>query len=56
MKQVKIQWWVYRLWLLLYQIENAIWERYSHSFIKLNGGKDFPEYHQSNHYNDNIPF
>jgi len=47
---------VFKLWLILYRIENFIWERYSHSFTKLNGGKDFPEYHQNQFYSDQIPF
>jgi hypothetical protein len=47
---------VFRLWLLLYRIENSLWEQYHRSFMQLNGGKDFPEYHQSQESNDDIPF
>lgn len=47
---------VFKLWLILYRIENFIWERYSHSFTKLNGGKDFLEYHQNQFHSDQIPF
>ncbi len=47
---------VFKLWLILYRIESFIWERYSDSFTKFNGGKDFPEYHQDQYPSDDIPF
>lgn len=47
---------VFKLSLTIYRIENFIWERYSLSFKKLNGGKDFSEYHQNQFYSDQIPF
>ncbi len=47
----------FKVWLILYQLENFIWKRYSHSFIKLNGGKDLPQYHQNQPCEENdIPF
>jgi hypothetical protein len=56
MKTIKKMQYVFKLWLILYRIENFIWERYSHAFIKLNGGKDFHEYHQDQLYSDQISF
>ena len=56
MKRTKKIQYAFKLWLMFYRIENFIWERYSHSFKKLNGGKDLPEYHQDQFYSDQIPF
>ena len=56
MIRIKITQYIFKVWLILYRIENFIWERYSHSFTKLNGGKEFPEYHQNQFYSDEIPF
>ena len=47
---------VFKLWLVLYRIENFIWKRYANSFTKLNGGKHFPEYHENRSDSDQIPF
>jgi hypothetical protein len=47
---------IFKLWLILYRIESFIWNRYSDIFKELNGGKDFPEYHQNPFYSDQIPF
>ena len=51
----KIQY-LFKLWLILYRIENALWQRYSLSFMRLSGGKDFPEYHYEPPYNDESLF
>ncbi len=56
MIKIKKKRYVFKLWLILYRIESAIWDRYSHSFMSLNGGKDFPEYHQDQYFSDDIPF
>jgi hypothetical protein len=56
MIKIKKTHYVFKLWLLLYRIENFIWERYSNSFTKLNGGKNFHEYHQDHIYSDQILF
>jgi hypothetical protein len=48
--------WIFKLWLALYKLENFLWYRYSGSFMSLNGGKDFHEYHQNQSDTDNIPF
>lgn len=47
---------IFKLWLALYRLENAIWERYSYSFVGLNSGKEFHEYHQSQQNSNDIPF
>jgi hypothetical protein len=47
---------IFKLWLFLYNLENTIWERYSHSFMKINGGKQFHEYAQQLPDMDDIPF
>jgi hypothetical protein len=47
---------IFKLSLLLYNLENTIWERYSHAFMKLNGGKQFHEYYQQLPDMDDIPF
>jgi len=47
---------IFKLWLILYRIECLIWDRYSHSFKRFNGGKDFPEYHQDPYFSDDISF
>jgi hypothetical protein len=46
----------FKLWLILYRLEYFLWQRYSGSFLKLSGGKDFPEYHQDQQPTDDIPF
>jgi hypothetical protein len=48
--------WMFKIWLALYQLENFLWERYSGSFMKLNGGKDFHEYHHDQTNTHDIPF
>ena len=48
--------WMFKIWLVLYQLENFLWERYSSSFMKLNGGKDFHEYHHDQPNTHDIPF
>lgn len=48
--------WIFKLWLILYQLENFLWQRYSGSFMKLNDGKDFHEYHQNQTNTNDIPF
>jgi len=47
---------LFRLWLVLYQLETCLWERFSRSFNTFNGGKDLWEYHQNQPYTDDIPF
>ena len=47
---------IFKLWLILYRIETALWDRYSHSFYVLGKGKDFHEYHYQSSYDDKIPF
>ena len=54
-RKKKIQY-VFKLWLILYRIESFIWDRYSYFFKELNGGKDFPGYHQNQYFSDDIPF
>ncbi|MCG7851399.1 MAG: hypothetical protein MIO92_02650 [Methanosarcinaceae archaeon] len=56
MKIKKVTQCIFKLWLILYRFESFIWYRYSHSFTEINGGKDFPEYHQIQPYTDDIPF
>ena len=48
--------WAFKLWLALYKLENFLWSRYSASFMSLNGGKHFHEYHQNQSEADDIPF
>jgi hypothetical protein len=49
--------WLFKIWLRLYQLENYLWHHYADSFRKLNGGKDFPEYHQDQPNSDeDLPF
>jgi hypothetical protein len=48
--------WMFKIWLVLYQLENFLWHRYSASFMSINGGKDFHEYHQNQTNTDDIPF
>ena len=48
--------WIFKIWLLLYQIENFLWERYSSSFTEINGGKDLHEYHHYQLDDNDIPF
>jgi hypothetical protein len=48
--------WMFKIWLVLYQLENFLWHRYSGAFMSINGGKDFHEYHQDQPNTDNIPF
>jgi hypothetical protein len=48
--------WMFKIWLALYQLENFLWKRYSGSFMKLNGGKEFHEYHQNKPNTDDPPF
>lgn len=48
--------WIFKIWLLLYQVENFLWERYSSSFKEINGGKDFHEYHHYQLDDNDIPF
>lgn len=47
---------IFKIWLLLYRIENFIWERYSQGFMMLNGAKDFHHYHYDEPETDDIPF
>lgn len=47
---------LFKIWLILYRLENFIWQRYAYSFMKLNGGKAFHEYHQNQSVNDEVPF
>jgi len=48
--------WIFKIWLMLYQIENFLWERYSSSFKEINGRKDFHEYHHFQLDDNDIPF
>jgi hypothetical protein len=56
MRKMKKTQFVFKLWLILYRIECFIWDRYSHSFTRLNGGKDFHEYHQDEYHSSDVPF
>jgi hypothetical protein len=47
---------IFKLWLFLYNLENTIWQRYSNSFLKINGGKQFHEYAQELPDIDDTPF
>ena len=47
---------IFKLWLLLYRLENFIWNRYSQGFMMLNEDKDFSQYHYDQPDHDDIPF
>ena len=47
---------IFKLRLFLYNLENTIWVRYSHSLMKINGGKHFHEYAQQLPNIHDIPF
>jgi len=46
---------LFRLWLILYQLETCLWDRFSSSFMTFNEGKHFWQYHSNEPYDD-IPF
>jgi len=49
--------WLFQIWLRLYELESYLWDRYSDEFRKLNGDKDFSEYHQDRpHSDEDVPF
>lgn len=51
-EEVEYMW---KLWTILVQLENLVWEQYSNDFIELNmdqGCKEYPEPPQD----DDIPF
>ncbi len=47
---------LFRLWLLLYRIENFIWERYSDSFMTISKKNSLPQCYRDQLYYDDIPF
>jgi len=47
---------IFKLWLLLYKLENLIWNHYSDSFSTINEGKYFHDYGQQPPGLDEIPF
>jgi len=49
--------WLFQIWLRLYELESYLWDRCSDEFRKLNGDKDFSEYHQDRpHSDEDVPF
>lgn len=51
-EEVKFVW---KLWTILVQLEDLVWEHYSDDFIELNMDKDFKQYRKPPQ-DDDIPF